>query len=78
MSITCPYIANNGYDLERAQNAISDGAADLVAFGMPFLANPDLVRRYKENLPLNEIDKSTFYGGGEAGYIDYPFYFKQQ
>jgi N-ethylmaleimide reductase len=69
-----PYIANNGYDLERAQTAIHSGAADLVAFGIPFLANPDLVRRYRESLPLNAADPSTFYGGGEAGYTDYPFY----
>jgi len=68
------YIANNGYDLERAQSAIHSGAANLVAFGIPFLANPDLVRRYKENLPLNEVDQSTFYGGSKAGYTDYPFY----
>jgi N-ethylmaleimide reductase len=66
------YIANNGYDLARAQAAMHSGAADLVAFGVPFLANPDLVRRYRENLPLNAADPSTFYGGGEAGYIDYP------
>ena len=69
-----PYIANNGYDLVRAQTAVRNGAVDLVAFGIPFLANPDLVRRYRENLPLNEADSSTFYGGGEAGYTDYPFY----
>jgi N-ethylmaleimide reductase len=69
-----PYIANNGYDLGRAQAALHSGAAELVAFGIPFLANPDLVRRYRENLPLNEADPATFYGGGEAGYTDYPFY----
>ncbi|MFB9324702.1 alkene reductase [Paenibacillus aurantiacus] len=68
------YIANNGYDLAHAQTAIRSGDADLVAFGTPFLANPDLVRRYRENLPLNEADQATFYQGGEAGYIDYPFY----
>ncbi|HEX2116297.1 MAG TPA: alkene reductase [Alphaproteobacteria bacterium] len=68
------YIANNGYDLLRAQAALRDGAADLVAFGIPFLANPDLVRRYRENLPLNLADPSTFYGGSETGYTDYPFY----
>lgn len=71
---TGPYIANNGYDLERAQTAVRGGAADLVAFGTPFLANPDLVRRYRERLPLNAPDPSTFYGGNEAGYTDYPFY----
>jgi N-ethylmaleimide reductase len=69
-----PYIANNGYDLVRARTAIRNGAADLVAFGIPFLANPDLVRRYRENLPLNLADPSTFYGGSETGYTDYPFY----
>lgn len=68
------YIANNGYDLVRAQTAVRSGAVDLVAFGIPFLANPDLARRYRENLPLNEADPSTFYGGSEAGYTDYPFY----
>ena len=68
-----PYIANNSYDLTRAQTAIGSGAADLVAFGIPFLANPDLVRRYRENLPLNTAVPSTFYGGGETGYTDYSF-----
>jgi len=68
------YIANNGYDLAHAQEAVRSGAADLVAFGIPFLANPDLVRRYRENLPLNTADPSTFYGGDETGYTDYPFY----
>lgn len=68
------YIANNGYDLDRAQHAIRSGAADLVAFGAPFLANPDLVRRYKEGLPLNRADSSTFFSGGQIGYTDYPAY----
>lgn len=68
------YIANNSYDLARAQAAISEGAADLVAFGIPFLANPDLVSRLQNGLPLNEADQTTFYGGNETGYIDYPFY----
>jgi N-ethylmaleimide reductase len=68
------YIANNGYDLERAQPAINEGNADLVAFGIPFLANPDLVRRFQEGLPLNEVDADRFYGGDETGYNDYPSY----
>ena len=72
------YIANNGYDLERAQLALANNNADLVAFGVPFLANPDLVRRYQENLPLNEADINTFHGGGETGYTDYPFYGQAQ
>jgi len=69
-----PYMANNGYDFDRAETALGSGAADLVAFGVPFLANPDLPRRYREQLPLNAADRSTFYGGGESGYVDYPFY----
>ncbi len=68
------YIANNGYDLVRAQAAVRRGTADLIAFGIPFIANPDLVRRYRENLPLNAADQSTFYGGTEVGYTDYPIY----
>ena len=72
------YIANNGYDLERAQLAIGNGSADLVAFGIPFLANPDLVRRYQESLSLNEVDIDTFYGGDETGYTDYPAYGQKQ
>ncbi len=71
-----PYMANNGYDKARAQTALRTGAADLIAFGVPFLANPDLVRRYKENLPLNTADQATFYGGNEHGYTDYPVYAK--
>ena len=66
------YIANNGYDKVRAQAAISKGDCDLVAFGVPFLANPDLVNRYKNDLPLNVADKATFYGGDKTGYTDYP------
>lgn len=67
------YIANNGYDKARATKALSDGDADMVAFGIPFLANPDLVYRFENDLPLNEADQNTFYGGDEHGYSDYPF-----
>ena len=67
------YIANNGYDKCRAQETLESGDADLVAFGAPFLANPDLVRRYREDLPLNNVDQTTFYGGDATGYTDYPF-----
>lgn len=66
------YIANNGYDKSRAQTAIEQGSCDLVAFGRPFIANPDLVTRYRHNLPLNTPDPATFYGGDETGYTDYP------
>lgn len=66
------YMANNGYDQNSADESISNGNSDLIAFGTPFLANPDLVHRYKNGLPLNEADPVTFYGGDELGYTDYP------
>ena len=66
------YIANGGYDKLRANAAIAAGAADAVAFGVPYLANPDLVTRLKNDAPLNEADMDTFYGGDEHGYTDYP------
>ncbi len=66
------YIANNGYDLATATAAVTNGHADLVAFGKPFLANPDLVERLRRAAPLNEPDKATFYGGSAKGYTDYP------
>lgn len=68
------YIANEGFTKETAEQAIADGVADAVAFGKPIIANPDLVERFKNNVPLNEWDASTFYGGTEKGYTDYPFF----
>lgn len=68
------YIANNGYDKIRATKAIRDGDADLVAFGVPFVANPDLVERLRNDWPLATPDRATFYGGDERGYTDYPVY----
>jgi len=65
------WMVNNGYDLALANQAVADGA-DLVAFGRPFIANPDLVERLKRGGPFNEGDRATYYGGGEAGYTDYP------
>ncbi len=65
------WMVNNGYNGTLATEAVQHGA-DLVAFGTPFLANPDLPRRLKENAPLNTPDKATFYGGGAKGYTDYP------
>lgn len=67
-----PYMANLGYDKASGNAAIASGHADVVAFGVPFIANPDLVERYKINAPLNNADSSTFYGGSGQGYIDYP------
>ncbi|HSH53761.1 MAG TPA: alkene reductase [Methylotenera sp.] len=68
-----PYMANLAYDKARGNAAIASGHADVIAYGVPFLANPDLVERYKKDAPLNEADANSFYGGAEKGYIDYPF-----
>lgn len=68
------YVVNNGYDLAMADAALREGRADLVAFGRPFIANPDLVERFRTGAPLVEADPDTFYGGTEQGYIDYPAY----
>ena len=65
------WMVNNGYDKAMAEQALA-GGADLVAFGRPFIANPDLVRRLKENAPLNPLDGATLYGGSAKGYTDYP------
>ncbi len=66
------YMANSGYDKARAEQSLSNGDADLIAMGVPFLANPDLVERLKSNAALNTANQETFYGGGEVGYTDYP------
>lgn len=66
------YIANNGYSLELATSHLADGKADLIAFGRPFIANPDLVERLQSNAPLADITPATLYGGGAEGYTDYP------
>jgi N-ethylmaleimide reductase len=66
------YIANNGYDLDLATSRLTEGKADLFAFGRPFIANPDLVERLKAAAPLAAFDPTTLFGGGAAGYIDYP------
>jgi N-ethylmaleimide reductase len=65
-------ILNGGYDRVRADGDIASGRADLVSFGVPFLANPDLPDRLKTGAPLNAPDPATFYGGGSKGYTDYP------
>lgn len=68
------YIANNGYDKARATAALRGDDADLVAFGAAFIANPDLVNRFRNDWPLNAPDPQTFYAGGERGYTDYPLF----
>jgi len=66
------WIVNNGYTRESACAAVDAGAADAVSFGRAFIANPDLVRRLREDAPLNPLDTATLYTGGPCGYTDYP------
>ena len=65
-------IVNGGYDAQSGHAAIARGEADLVAFGVPFPANPDLPARFRKNASLNAPEQATFYAGEEKGYIDYP------
>ena len=66
------YVANGGYNRPKGEEAIRSGHADAIAYGRPFLANPDLPRRLQLGAPLNEPDPATFYGGGAVGYTSYP------
>lgn len=67
-----PFILNGGFTAESAEAAIKADLAVAVSFGSLYIANPDLVERFAADAPLNAPDPSTFYGGGEKGYIDYP------
>lgn len=67
------YMANLSYDKARGNATIASGQADVIAYGVPFIANPDLVERFRTDAPLNEADEALFYGGNEKGYTDYPF-----
>lgn len=67
-----PFIAAGGFDKTSAEQALTGGQADLVAFGRPFIANPDLVERLHRDAPLNAPDPATFYTPGAKGYTDYP------
>ncbi|GAB4316887.1 MAG: alkene reductase [Bacteroidales bacterium] len=71
-----PVITNVGFTFESANEVIRKGDADMVAFGKLFISNPDLVERFEHNYPLARWDESTFYHGGEKGYIDYPAFKK--
>jgi 2,4-dienoyl-CoA reductase-like NADH-dependent reductase (Old Yellow Enzyme family) len=72
------FLINTGFGVvttrDEAVSLVADGHADAVVVGRPAIANPDLVRRWREGLPVNEPDQATFYGEGAAGYTDYPFY----
>ena len=67
-------IANVNMDRERGNRLIEEGWADLVAFGRPYIANPDLAQRFRDNVPLAEVNWETVYGSGSRGYSDYPTY----
>ena len=69
---TLPIISNTGFTKTKGNDFIARGLADMIAFGVPFLANPDLVRRLSTDAPFNDPDPSTFYGVGPKGYTDYP------
>jgi N-ethylmaleimide reductase len=64
-------ILSGGYDRDRAEADVASGAADLIAYGRPFISNPDLVARLQINAPLNDADQTTFYSPGAVGYTDY-------
>jgi 2,4-dienoyl-CoA reductase-like NADH-dependent reductase (Old Yellow Enzyme family) len=66
------YVANEKFTAETANQVLAAGEADAVAFGVPFLANPDLPERFRKNAPLNAPDVTTFYAPGAKGYTDYP------
>jgi N-ethylmaleimide reductase len=65
-------------DRDRSNRLVAEGLADLVAFGRPYIANPDLVQRFAANAPLAEVDWETVYGSGPHGYSDYPGYQSSQ
>lgn len=67
------YITNEQFSQQSAAKALAEGVADAVAFGVPYIANPDLVARFKHNAPLNVAKPELFYGNGAEGYTDYPF-----
>jgi N-ethylmaleimide reductase len=69
-----PIIANCGYTRESGEAELQKGIANMISFGTLFLANPDLPRRFALDAPLNTPDRATMYGGGDQGYIDYPFF----
>ena len=67
------YIANEKFTQTTANQVLAAGEADAVAFGVPFLANPDLPERFRQNAPLNDPEQPTFFAPGPKGYTDYPF-----
>jgi 2,4-dienoyl-CoA reductase-like NADH-dependent reductase (Old Yellow Enzyme family) len=68
------FLAAGGFDRDTAAQKVEEGTADAIVMGRYFISNPDLVERLRMGYPLNKYDRTTFYGGNEVGYIDYPFY----
>jgi N-ethylmaleimide reductase len=66
------FITAGGYDQAMGEQVLEEGLADAVAYGRLYISNPDLVERFQKNAPLSPYNRATFYGGNEAGYIDYP------
>jgi N-ethylmaleimide reductase len=66
------FITAGGYDQALGEKVLEEGLADAVAYGRIYIANPDLVERFKQSAPLNPYNRATFYGGQEVGYTDYP------
>ena len=69
---TAPLIANIGFGKAKGMDLLRRGDANAIAYGSLYIANPDLVARFKADAPLNNPDSSTFYGAGPKGYTDYP------
>jgi N-ethylmaleimide reductase len=69
---TMPLISNGALDRARGESRLAAGLCDAVAYGQAWIANPDLVERFRRGAPLNAADRDTFYAGGEKGYLDYP------
>ncbi len=69
-----PAIVAGGFDRARSDAALADGTADAIAFGRPYISNPDLMERLRDGVPFAPYDRATFYGGGAEGYTDYPRY----
>lgn len=65
-------IVSGGLDIPKAEEALQNNYGELASFGRPFISNPDLVSRLKQNIPLAESDQDTYYTTGEKGYTDYP------
>ena len=72
-----PLIVNDGYDFATGTKAVKDGVADAVAYGKTYIANPDLVERFRTRAPMNAIDPDSLYDGDAHGYTDYPALFQR-